>query len=442
MNCNIFKFNEEFWIQLIGTSMGTRVAPTYANIFMGRLENEMLKNCPTHLKQFLHTWKRFIDDILLIWTGSEQEFNEFFQFLNSFHPTIKFDEPQHDSETNSCEFLDLKISIEDGKICTDLYRKETSKPTALLPSSAHPGHITNNIVYSMAFRLLRICSSEENFEKRLKELKEDFLLPRNYNSKIIDAQFSRVKNLPGENFQEKRKISLKKKEKKTDTNSKKTIAPITFNPRLPSISQVFKKHYNAMLFKKPELKETFSDPPMPALRQPPSLRKMLCRSTLSTISRGDQFQRKSHRTAPGWKKCGKGSTTCCPYTLPNKTLVTGLVTGFKHQIKDPVNCETRNCIYYLICRKSNCKEYPKCEYIGLTTRPFRNRLAEHKQYVKSKILDTPAGNHFNQSGHNLSHLAGLVLEEVKSSDPFVLRAREFLYIQKFDTFRNGLNKEL
>ena len=39
-------------------------------------------------------------------------------------------------------------------------------------------------------------------------------------------------------------------------------------------------------------------------------------------------------------------------------------------------------------------------------------------------------------------LAGLILEEVKSSDPFVLRAREFLYIQKFDTYKNGLNKEV
>ena len=43
--------------------------------------------------------------------------------------------------------------------------------------------------------------------------------------------------------------------------------------------------------------------------------------------------------------------------------------------------------------------------------------------------------------HNLSHFAGLVLEHVKSVDPFVLRAREFLYIQKFDCYRNGLNKE-
>ena len=150
MESNIFTFDNEFWIQLIGTSMGTRVAPTYANLFMGRLEKLLLENCPEHLKSFLHTWKRFIDDILVIWTGSDTEFREFFDLLNSFHWTIKFDEPQHDSENNSCEFLDLKISIESGKIVTDLFRKDTAKQRALLPSSAHPGHITPNIVYSMA----------------------------------------------------------------------------------------------------------------------------------------------------------------------------------------------------------------------------------------------------------------------------------------------------
>ena len=148
MEGNIFKFNNEFWTQLIGTSMGTRVAPTYANIFMGKLEKLMLSHCPADLKPFLHTWKRYIDDILVIWTGTEQQFKEFFNFLNSFHQTMKFDEPQHDIENNSCEFLDLKISVENGKICTDLFRKDTAKPRALLPSSVHPGQVTHNIVYT------------------------------------------------------------------------------------------------------------------------------------------------------------------------------------------------------------------------------------------------------------------------------------------------------
>ena len=180
---------------------------------------------------------------------------------------------------------------------------------------------------------------------------------------------------------------------------------------------------------------------MPAYCQAPNIRKTVCHSKLPIIKREDKFTRKSHRSAPGWKKCGKGSTTCCPYAQPATSEVTGLVTGYKHTISDSVTCETENCVYYWKCQKSNCKTYPKCEYIGLTRRSYKQRLSEHKQYVKSNVLETPSGFHFNQPGHNLSHLSGLILEHVKSSDPFVLRAREYLYIQKFDTYRNGLNKE-
>ena len=156
MEKNIFTFNEESWLQLLGTCMGTRVAPTYANLFMGVLEKKMVDNCPPHLAGFLSLWKRYIDDILIFWTGSWDTFTEFFNYLNNFHTTMKFDEPCFDVHNNSCNFLDVKICIKVGKIETDLYRKPTDKPRALLPSSAHPAHITTNIIYSMAFRLIRI----------------------------------------------------------------------------------------------------------------------------------------------------------------------------------------------------------------------------------------------------------------------------------------------
>ena len=102
----------------------------------------------------------------------------------------------------------------------------------------------------------------------------------------------------------------------------------------------------------------------------------------------------------------------------------------------------RNCIYYWKCTKPNCKDFPKCEYIGLTSGTFKTRIGEHKQYVRSNLQVKPSGFRFNQPGHDLSHFSGLVLEHVRSEDPFVLRAREFLLMQKFDTHINRLNKEL
>ena len=56
-------------------------------------------------------------------------------------------------------------------------------------------------------------------------------------------------------------------------------------------------------------------------------------------------------------------------------------------------------------------------------------------------MTEPSGEHFTKRGHNVSHLKGLILERVKNPDPFVLKAREHLFIRKFDTFHRGLNQE-
>ena len=119
----------------------------------------------------------------------------------------------------------------------------------------------------------------------------------------------------------------------------------------------------------------------------------------------------------------------------------GEASGHIHEITHPVDCETRNCIYYWKCIKENCVDYPKCEYIGMTTRKFKERMAEHRDYPKRDVQTEPSGEHFTQHGHTVADLRGQVLEKVKSKDPFILRAREALLIQKFDTFRRGLNKE-
>ena len=81
----------------------------------------------------------------------------------------------------------------------------------------------------MAFRLIRICSTEENFEKRLEELKIDFLVPRQYSSKVIESQFKRIRNLPGNDYLERREKTLEKKEKKSNETNR-IVAPMDFNP--------------------------------------------------------------------------------------------------------------------------------------------------------------------------------------------------------------------
>ena len=352
---------------------------------------------------------------------------------------MKFDDPNYNHRKNSCDFLDVTIAIEDGKIVTDLFRKDTAKPRTLLPSSAHPSHIPTNIIYSMGFRLLRICSSEFMFEKRLTELKNDFLIPRNYKERIIDTQFKRIRELPGETYDEKRREALKKKEKQKE-NKTRIISPFDFNPLLPKISSVIVKHHKSMLFNNPELKQVFEEPPMTSLRQGPNMRKYLCRSKLPKVSRNTRLRRETHPSAPRWKKCSK-PCPACPFTLPACKTVKGEVSNYEHIIQTPVNCQSQNVVYYWKCTKDNCSTYPKCEYIGLSSRKYQKRFYEHQYYVKSDKLTEPSGEHFSLPGHSIHDLRGLVLEQVRNPDPFVLRAREALLIQKFNTFHKGLNKE-
>ena len=216
--------------------------------------------------------------------------------------------------------------------------------------------------------------------------------------------------------------------------------PIGFNPHMAKPSNVMRKHYNAMIKKNENLKEVFPAPPMPALRQPPNLRRLLCGSKLHPVKRAGRVKRATHKDAPGWRKCGK-PCHICPFTLPACHEVVGQVTGYRHQIVEPVTCDSANCIYYWRCVKANCPDYPACEYIVMTSRTFKDRMGEHRDYVKRDVLTEPSGEHFNTRGHSVADLKGQVLEKVRSVDPYILRAREAMLIKKFDSFRHGLNKE-
>ena len=178
---------------------------------------------------------------------------------------------------------------------------------------------------------------------------------------------------------------------------------------------------------------------MIAYRQPDNLRKLICRAKLYNVG-NFKTKRQTRTDAPGWSNC---QTNCkiCPYTLPKSTVLHGLVSKETQIIKQNVNCNSNNCIYYWRCVKENCKEHPEIEYIGKTKRKFKDRFAEHRDYVKSENLTQPAGEHFNSKGHSVAHLKGMVVEKVSNRDPFILETREKMYIQKFDTFNHGLNKE-
>ena len=148
--------------------------------------------------------------------------------MNSQSPFIKFTS-SYDSTTKKVPFLDILVSEKNGKIETDLFKKETFRPQYLHPTSCHVGHQYKNIPYSLGLRCRRICSNDENFELRLSKLKND-LISRQYHVKIIDEAFKKVRKIS-------REEALKKA--KNPENSREILA-ITFHPSLPSIQKLSK----------------------------------------------------------------------------------------------------------------------------------------------------------------------------------------------------------
>ena len=115
----------------------------------------------------------------------------FVDYLNNLHPTIKF--TCSHSLTN-IPFLDVMVSLKDGLIETDLYTKPTDKHQYLLISSCHPTHTKRSIPYSLALRLRRICSDNDTYKQRCKELM-DYLVNRGYELNFLKTQIRRASDI-------------------------------------------------------------------------------------------------------------------------------------------------------------------------------------------------------------------------------------------------------
>ena len=395
---NVFEFNSKLWQQKIGTAMGTRIAPTYACLFMGWLEQQILQSWSEQkIGPLPHLWKRYIDDVFFIWRGTVEELEYFVKYINEQHSYIKFT-PNYNIETRSVPFLDMTVKIDDnGFIQTDLYKKSTSRVQYLLPSSCHPGHITKNIPYSLAYILLRICSDAEMFQKRLEELRRD-LLSRNYKPRIVDDAFKRVSQI-------ERNEALKRVSK---TKSEDTMLVTTYHPQLPPVSKIVKKHWKVMVDESPRLKRCFKKPSVVAYKRSKNLRDILIRAKIPPKT--------PKRIMSGFKNCGE-LCLMCPYTPSGTTKIHSCnLTGEKYPIALPINCKTSGVVYKIMCKKC-----PGFIYIGETGRTIKEWFSEHRRDARNRKKNKPCGEHFSRPGHSKKDPAVdmivLAIEKVVQQNP-------------------------
>ena len=122
LTMNNFTFNQQHYLQIHGTAMGTKMAPSFANLFLGMFETNALTNAPWQPQ----TWWRYIDDILMIWTEASDRLKIFLDYLNNIHPTIKFTSSH--SLTN-VPLLDVMVSLHNVSVKSKLQHSPPPRAT-------------------------------------------------------------------------------------------------------------------------------------------------------------------------------------------------------------------------------------------------------------------------------------------------------------------------
>ena len=159
---NYFQIADKMYHQVQGTAMGTKMAPSYANLFMAELEEKLLANYP--IKPIL--WKRYIDDILCIWPGPPSELDRFMKYLNQSHPTIKFTHKIHPRKFyTQCGFPRLNHLQRPSSYNLSHIRHCTIFQKHQQILSAHPIGTFASLTKGELTRLLKACSDRETYKK-------------------------------------------------------------------------------------------------------------------------------------------------------------------------------------------------------------------------------------------------------------------------------------
>ena len=120
MSESLILFDQELYKQHDGAAMGSPFGPTLANVFLCYHEKIWLQNCPSEFKPVIY--RRYVDDTFLLFR-SKHHIEKFRNYLNRQHKNIKF---TSETENENCiSFLDIKITRENNKFMTSVYRKPT-----------------------------------------------------------------------------------------------------------------------------------------------------------------------------------------------------------------------------------------------------------------------------------------------------------------------------
>ena len=347
---NYFLFADEYYQQIQGFAMGTKAAVNCANLGLGYLEIKAFAELPKlypidFVNYFIENYFRFLDDVDYSWL---KDFNPqpFQSLFNELDPNIKY---IFSNLSKEADFLDVHQKVVGYEVELDVYRKPTDSFNYLHCSSCHPRPTRDNIALSLAKRIVKISS--HNRDVRLDELMQNLIARGHPRDRILEKF--------GEVFSPSMRPKLEE-----DT----MVFTMTHNPsigypkgKIKTVLQDIQGDTMKRVFKNTRV--------VFGTRQPESLRKSFVRSKFS-------FVKQKKKKVSGLFICRRG----CKYhrhgyITPCLSFRFGRKQEFFWEYRRFFDCNAKNVIYVLVCRK--CWKF----YIGETS-DMKKRTRKHKSDVR------------------------------------------------------------
>ncbi|KAJ8038639.1 hypothetical protein HOLleu_16120 [Holothuria leucospilota] len=146
---NHFEFYNEFYTLIHGgTSIGPKMAPAYACLGMGLVEEKLWEESTVKPTE----WCRFIDDIWGLWPHGKDSFISFMQILNNLYPNES--EFSYVFDYKTITFLDVCIKrTGQGYLDNDLYVKPSFKNLYLHYDSYHSRHTLDRLWSGFTYQI-------------------------------------------------------------------------------------------------------------------------------------------------------------------------------------------------------------------------------------------------------------------------------------------------
>ncbi|XP_049805216.1 uncharacterized protein LOC126248349 [Schistocerca nitens] len=189
LSYNYFRFNNKIYKQKDGLVMGSSLAGKLADIYVNHLEHTFFKT-NSHINSKIICYKRYVDDTIILFDGTNEEIDTLATKLSSMHSNIKFTVERESN--NSINFLDLKISSKKQKHHFEIYRKQTATDVCINSSSCHPNQHKMAYFRFMLNRLHKIPLEPVEQHKEINIIKA-IALNNGYNPHMIDKLSQKIK---------------------------------------------------------------------------------------------------------------------------------------------------------------------------------------------------------------------------------------------------------